>query len=379
MTTKNLYVDVHILQDLPPSNINRDDNGTPKQAVYGGVNRLRVSSQAWKRATRLSFQDGADKATTGVRTRRLAAMIEDSLRERGLDDEDAQRLAASAVTAFGIKAGKKAEDLSYLLFFGRGQLAAIADALVAGAPEWAKTPGPELDKQVATIGVRQILGVGHPLDVALFGRMVADLPSLNVDAAVQVGHAISTHAAQTQFDYFTAVDDEQEKGETGAGMIGTVEFNSATLYRFATIAVPQLAANLDDHAAAVDGVTRFVDAFARSMPTGHQNSFGNRTRPSLLAVVIREDQPVNLVSAFEKPVRGDAQEGVMAGSQTALADLYVAEMQRWGDTPAAVLATYHAGPGVGERLAAAFGPSLAMADLLGQLTAALNETGEHHD
>lgn len=379
MTTKNLYVDVHILQDLPPSNINRDDNGTPKQAVYGGVNRLRVSSQAWKRATRLSFQDGADKATTGVRTRRLAAMIEDSLRERGLDDEDAQRLAASAVTAFGIKAGKKAEDLSYLLFFGRGQLAAIADALVAGAPEWAKTPGPELDKQVATIGVRQILGVGHPLDVALFGRMVADLPSLNVDAAVQVGHAISTHAAQTQFDYFTAVDDEQEKGETGAGMIGTVEFNSATLYRFATIAVPQLAANLDDHAAAVDGVTRFVDAFARSMPTGHQNSFGNRTRPSLLAVVIREDQPVNLVSAFEKPVRGDAQEGVMAGSQTALADLYVAEMQRWGDTPAAVLATYHAGPGVGKRLAAAFGPSLAMADLLGRLTAALNETGEHHD
>ncbi len=379
MTTKNLYVDVHILQDLPPSNINRDDNGTPKQAVYGGVNRLRVSSQAWKRATRLSFQDGADKATTGVRTRRLAAMIEDSLRERGLDDEDAQRLAASAVTAFGIKAGKKAEDLSYLLFFGRGQLAAIADALVAGAPEWAKTPGPELDKQVATIGVRQILGVGHPLDVALFGRMVADLPSLNVDAAVQVGHAISTHAAQTQFDYFTAVDDEQEKGETGAGMIGTVEFNSATLYRFATIAVPQLAANLDDLAAAVDGVTRFVDAFARSMPTGHQNSFGNRTRPSLLAVVIREDQPVNLVSAFEKPVRGDAQEGVMAGSQTALADLYVAEMQRWGDTPAAVLATYHACPGVGERLAAAFGPSLAMADLLGQLTAALNETGEHHD
>jgi len=375
MTTKNLYVDVHILQDLPPSNINRDDNGTPKQAVYGGVNRLRVSSQAWKRATRLSFQDGTDKATTGVRTRRLAAMIEDALRERGLDDEDAQRLAASAVTAFGIKAGKKAEDLSYLLFFGRGQLAAIADALVAGAPEWAKTPGPELDKQVATIGVRQILGVGHPLDVALFGRMVADLPSLNVDAAVQVGHAISTHAAQTQFDYFTAVDDEQEKGETGAGMIGTVEFNSATLYRFATIAVPQLAANLDDQAAAVDGVTRFVDAFARSMPTGHQNSFGNRTRPSLLAVVIREDQPVNLVSAFEKPVRGDAQEGVMAGSQTALADLYVAEMQRWGDTPATVLATYHAGPGVGERLAAAFGPSLAMADLLGRLTAALNETG----
>ncbi len=379
MTTKNLYVDVHILQDLPPSNINRDDNGTPKQAVYGGVNRLRVSSQAWKRATRLSFQDGADKATTGVRTRRLAAMIEDALRERELGDQEAQRLAASAVTAFGIKAGKKAADLSYLLFFGRGQLAAIADALVAGASEWSQTPGPELDKQVATIGVKEILGVGHPLDVALFGRMVADLPDLNVDAAVQVAHAISTHSAQTQFDYFTAVDDEQEKNETGAGMIGTVEFNAATLYRFATIAVPQLAATLGDYAAAVDGVTRFVDAFARSMPTGHQNSFGNRTRPSLLAVVIREDQPVNLVSAFEKPVRGDAQEGVMAGSQSALADLYVAEVERWGDTPAAVLATYHAGSVVGERLAAAFGPSLAMTNLLSQLTTALNESVKHHD
>lgn len=378
MTAKNLYVDVHILQDLPPSNINRDDNGTPKQAVYGGANRLRVSSQAWKRATRLSFQDGADKATTGVRTRRLAAMIEDALRQRQLSEQDAQRLAASAVTAFGIKAGKKAEDLSYLLFFGRGQLASIADALMAGAPGWSEKSGPELDKQVATVGVKRILGAGHPLDVALFGRMVADLPDLNVDAAVQVAHAISTHAAQTQFDYFTAVDDEQEKDEPGAGMIGTVEFNAATLYRFATIAFPQLVANLSDHAAAVDGVTRFVDAFARSMPTGHQNSFGNRTRPSLLAVVIRDDQPVNLVSAFERPVRGEGQEGVMANSQTALADLYLAEAERWGDTSAAVLATYQAAPGSGERLTAAFGPSLAMSDLLSRLTAALNEAGERH-
>lgn len=376
MTSPTLYVDVHILQDLPPSNINRDDNGTPKQAVYGGVSRLRVSSQAWKRAVRLEFAADLPKEATGVRTRRLTQLFTAELAERGLPESDATVLAAEAVKSLGITAGKK-DDLSYLLFFSRGQLDTMASAVAAAAGDL--TQSKTIDKAMLELGLKETLRAGHSLDVALFGRMVADLADLNVDAASQVAHAISTHAAKTQFDYFTAVDDEQEEAETGAGMIGTVEFNSATMYRFATVAVPQLAANLGDHAAAFDGVARFIRAFALSMPTGHQTSFAARTRPALVLVVVRQDQPVNLVSAFERPV-WPGQQGVMAGSQEALADFYQTEVQRWGDQPALVVASYNAVDDKGhEKLVAAFGASRPLDEVIEAVGDVLRGLGRDHD
>jgi CRISPR system Cascade subunit CasC len=253
----------------------------------------------------------------------------------------------------------------------------MASAVAAAAGDL--TQSKTIDKAMLALGLKETLRAGHSLDVALFGRMVADLADLNVDAASQVAHAISTHAAKTQFDYFTAVDDEQEEAETGAGMIGTVEFNSATMYRFATVAVPQLAANLGDHAAAFDGVARFIRAFALSMPTGHQTSFAARTRPALVLVVVRQDQPVNLVSAFERPV-WPGQQGVMAGSQEALADFYQTEVQRWGDQPALVVASYNAVDDKGhEKLVAAFGPSRPLDEVIEAVGGVLRGLGRDHD
>ncbi|WP_432934417.1 type I-E CRISPR-associated protein Cas7/Cse4/CasC [Microbispora sp. CA-135349] len=144
---------------------------------------------------------------------------------------------------------------------------------------------------------------GHPMGVALFGRMAADIPSLNVDAATQVAHANSTHPVEIESDCYTAVDDENEADESGAGVIGNVGSNAATLYRYATVGVHQLADNLGSLEAAIEAVGRFAEAFALSMPTGRINSFAHRTRPSLVAVVVRDDQPVNFVSAFERPIR----------------------------------------------------------------------------
>lgn len=137
----------------------------------------------------------------------------------------------------------------------------------------------------------------HSVDVALFGRMVADDANLNVDAACQVAHAISTHAVATEFDYYTAVDDQNPAEETGAGMIGTIEFDSATLYRYATINVPALLRSLGDTEATAQAVEAFVRSFATSMPTGKQNTFANRTAPDAVVVMVRPDRPVNLVGA----------------------------------------------------------------------------------
>lgn len=365
------YVDIHILQTVPPSNMNRDDAGSPKQAVYGGARRARVSSQAWKRATRMMF---AAKEPTATRTKRLAVMLAERLTERtGTDYDQALRVARVVPLALGVRPDKNREnETSYLLFFGLTQLEALVDLLAPRIAELVAMDAKALEAAVKELGVRGTLGSGHPIDVALFGRMVADLAELNVDAATQVAHAISTHPVEIEFDYFTAVDDEKDRTEgddAGAGMIGTVEFNSATLYRFATVGLHQLNANLGDEPdATIEGLARFVDAFCRSMPSGHVNTFGHRTLPSLVSVVIRDDQPVNLVSAFERPVRST--EGILAESQR----LLVAELRRtteqWGMTPLRVASLYTPGD-VAE--VDVLGEPLSFTDLISAVTDAARE------
>lgn len=357
-----LFADVHILQTVPPSNLNRDDAGSPKHATYGGVRRSRVSSQAWKRATRLAFTDQVDTAELGVRTKRIARMLATELADRGLDADQSARVAKAAIGVLGITEGKKANDTAYLLFFGRPQLAAIATALAERADELISLSDKDLEAAVKTLPIAAHLTTGHPIDVALFGRMVANIPALNVDAAVQVAHALSTHAVDIEFDYYTAVDDENDADETGAGMIGTVEFNSATLYRYATIGVHQLLDNLADPKASATAVDLFVDTFARSMPTGHQNSFAHRTMPHLVVVALRTDQPINLVSAFEKPVM-PLRSGIAGESLAQLAAEFTAVTTTWGRPPQLTAATYTASNGVGDKLAEAFGPSLPFPDL----------------
>jgi len=361
---KHLYVDLHILQDIPPSNINRDDNGTPKQAIYGGANRLRVSSQAWKRATRLAFRDSIDQSELGVRTRQFGRMLSDELQKQGVDASVADRVARATAGSLDITAGKKETNLAYLFFFSRPQVAEIIRQIMTQIDVLADLDSKELAAQVATINVREILGQGHSIDVALFGRMVADLPDLNVDAAVQVAHALSTHATQTDFDYFTAVDDVQGADETGAGMISSVEFNSATLYRYATVGIHQLVDNLTDPDAAVSALEEFVKGFTLSMPAGYTTSFAPRTRPGFVAIVVREDQPVNMVSAFEKPINSD--KGTFEKSVAALADLVNEETVRWGDTPLFSEASYRDIPDAGFAaiVSQAFGSSVVFDDLV---------------
>jgi CRISPR system Cascade subunit CasC len=336
------YVDVHVLQTVPPSNLNRDDAGSPKQAVYGGVRRARVSSQAWKRATRVAFADRVPEAELATRTKKISALLADRVAERtGLEVAAATRIASSLLAgSLGIKAGKKAEETAYLLFVGRPQIERLVDLVADRAAELASLDDAALTAALAGQPVRAELAKGHPIDVALFGRMVADIPALNVDAATQVAHALSTHEVEIEFDYFTAVDDENPAEETGAGMIGTVEFNSATLYRFATVGVHQLLDNLGGQLdAAATALEVFLASFVTSMPTGHQNSFAHRTPPYLVAVVLREDQPVNLVSAFEAPVRANGA-GIAEESAVRLVTELNKASDLWDLAPLQVAAAY---------------------------------------
>lgn len=315
------YIDVHIVQNIPPSCVNRDDTGSPKSAMYGGVKRLRVSSQAWKHVTRSFFDAHLDREDLGTRTKRVVGILAKEIGRQAEDlENDAQKLAEEVFNAAKIKlseprakkseeASKKAKESGYLLFLSNRQIAQLAELAVESARS-----GEELDKKE----VKKIFKSQNSIDVALFGRMVADDADLNVDAACQVAHAISTHAAENEFDFFTAVDDDksraEEREDAGAGMMGTIEFSSATMYRYATVNLDSLHENLGDAEATLRALTSFIEAFVKTMPTGKQNTFANRTLPSMVVVQVRDDQPVSLVGAFERPVLKNDTEGFVAKS-----------------------------------------------------------------
>lgn len=361
------FIDIHVIQSLPPSNINRDDSGSPKEAIYGGVRRARVSSQAWKRAARVYTAERQPEEEQATRTKRLVGLLAPLVAERtslSLDDATA---ASAAVIEGTVKMDKsKPAETSYLLFFGRSQVSKVADLVAEHAAELLALSGTERTTAAKKIALLEVLGTGHPVDVALYGRMVADLAALNVDASVQVAHAISTHGVQQEFDYFTAVDDEKDKDagdDAGAGMIGTVEFNSSTLYRYATVGTRQLAENLGDTSALAPTIDAFVEAFVKSMPTGHQNSFAHRTHPALVVVAGRDDQPVNLVNAFETAIPADPRTGFESRSLQRLAEFYRSDVLQWGEAQTFVAASYHGGGPAGDALASAFGQPLPFDDL----------------
>ena len=330
------YVDIHVIQNLPPSCVNRDDSGSPKSAVYGGVRRLRVSSQSWKRATRLYFNDLLDAKDVGVRTKRVVEVLAERIAEDAPELADAaaalaEKVFAAARIKLAPPRGKKGapQESGYLLFLSTSQIARLAELAIASARD-----GGALDAKA----VKRIFKEAHAVDIALFGRMVADDADLNVDAACQVAHAISTHAAENEYDFFTAVDDDKSRSEeedAGAGMMGTVEFSSATMYRYATVNLDMLVENLGDGDAALRALEVFIKGFCLSMPTGKQNTFANRTLPEAVVVLVRDDQPVSLVGAFEKPIRTNEADGYLARSVGALAEHARAIEDNYGLKPLA--------------------------------------------
>jgi CRISPR system Cascade subunit CasC len=316
-------IDIHVIQTVPPSNINRDDTGSPKTAVYGGQRRARVSSQAWKRATRDAFDSLLDVSELGVRTKQVVELIGDTITaQQPLLKERAGELATAVLEAAGIKIkpARKAEapaESGYLLFLSNRQVDALAELAIESAAA-AGDGKPVITKTEA----RARADRAHSVDVSLFGRMVADASDLNVDAAAQVAHALSVHTVANEYDYFTAVDDhknDDDAEDAGAGMIGTVEFNSSTLYRYATVDVDRLQDNLGDAEATRRAVEAFVRAFVASMPTGKQNTFANRTLPDAVLVVVRETQSINFVGAFEEVVTDTETGGRIATSIRRLA------------------------------------------------------------
>lgn len=286
-----LFLDIHAIQTVPPANINRDDTGSPKTAQYGGVTRARVSSQSWKRAIRKYFNENGDLENVGIRSLEIVKYVANKIIEKdgSINLEDAMTMADKTINA--AKISTKDQKAKALFFLSDKQAEKFAQA--------------SIDKVTDKKQLEAILNDDISIDIALFGRMVADNTILNEDASSQVAHAISTHAIQSEFDFFTAVDDLAPEDNAGAGMLGTVEYNSSTLYRYANIALHDFYRQLTNKEETINATKLFVKSFVESMPTGKINTFANQTLPQAIVVSLRSDRPLNMVSAFEEPIKSD--------------------------------------------------------------------------
>ena len=335
MTT---FLQMHFLTAYPASNLNRDDTGRPKTVDFGGTTRLRISSQSLKRAWRGSpvFQKQLE-GHLGKRTQRLGDLVRAHLQEKGMSDEKAVETARAIAGVFGKLAEEKAEkkstkkgdkredgglklpstDIKQLAFVSPDELSralALADRAMAGE---------DIDVKAADVLNR----VDAAADIAMFGRMLADNPSFNRDAAVQVAHAMTTHGVAVDDDYYVAVDDLKNPAlrdeDAGSSFIGNLEFGAGVFYTYVCINCDQLKANLDgDAAVARAAIAALVEAATTISPSGKQNSFASRARASFVLLERGNQQPRTLANAFLRALSdGEQRKDAMESSRARLMDL----------------------------------------------------------
>ena len=338
-----MQVELHLLQNVAPSCLNRDDTNTPKDCEFGGHRRARISSQAFKRAIRLSpvFKD-AFQGNSGIRTKRLEEKITRCLVQNGKDEREAKPVAIGFVEAAMSKGDidktTGVHKTKVLLYLGEDEIESMGSIVLKkynalleakkkqdAKAETEDQKGKKKSKdekdffqEACKEAAKEFKSNTKAVDIALFGRMMAEHSEINIDAACQVAHAISTNKVSMEMDYYTAVDDLSPEEETGAGMLGFTGFNSSCFYRYATIDLDQLLSkkNLDgDTGLAYKAVEVFLRASVTALPTGKQNSMAAHNPPDAIFVVVRKSGvPVSLANAFCKPVRPGYDSDLMAAS-----------------------------------------------------------------
>lgn len=361
-----MKIEVHLLQNFAPSCLNRDDTNTPKTCDFGGITRARISSQCFKRAVRQQFEElGIEK---GTRSKRIKEAIAQTLAAENTvaqelfaalstnkepQSEPAQHLSTALtlfVEAYYSPMDKKRPHETEVLLYWSGpevreaadcfreeqsKLEAIVPAYLQARAETKVNKGKKgnTDKTEDEDGKKpaytpdnktkkRLQQASLSPDIALFGRMLASNPDSNIDAACQVAHALSTHATNLEMDFFTAVDDRNPEGTTGAGMLGVTGYDSACFYRYALLDMAQLQKNLgNSRTRAEEAAQGFLTGFVQAIPTGKQNSMAAQSPPSLVLFAVRDKGvPCSLVNAFARPIKPIYyQDDLVGGSITELA------------------------------------------------------------
>ena len=288
-------IEIHMLQSFPVNCLNRDQFGSPKSTVFGGIPRARISSQCWKRAIRLAA--GEENAMfSGTRSKYFLDRLNQLLLATGMPEKEAASTAREIVTAAGLKIDKE-NKVKNLFYFSDLELQAAVHAYLecGDAKKRAGAAVKELEKVVR-----------DGVDISFFGRMVAD-SDLTLEGAAMFSHAISVNRVDNDLDFFTAVDDLKPKEKTGSAHMGDIEFNTACYYRYVALNLDLLAdsehlgsLSLEERKSAV---TAFLRACAMAVPSARKNSMMANTLPGFILGTARHGAPLSLANAFESPVK----------------------------------------------------------------------------
>lgn len=338
-------IELHILQSFPVTCLNRDDLGAPKSAMFGGVERARVSSQCWKRAVRKFAHEEMPNLFGASRSKILGPAIEKAAKELGA--EDTMVAAIKEIVLEAMNKDEKKQDMVKTLFFfspeslknvirplvtdGEKKLTPeIVDGLLSGDDKKVKKAKKDAEKLSKDILKAFGEKVSDAADIALFGRMVADDASQTVEGAALFSHALSTHAVRSELDFFSAVDDgKKDADDAGAGQIGNIEYNSACYYRYIGVNLDLLKkSNLFDQSQIKTVLENFIRAAILANPAARKNSMFGQGLPSYVLAVKRSGQPLSLANAFEKPVPAKRGSGYVEPSIDAL-------KKEWTDLKAA--------------------------------------------
>ena len=306
-----MLFEIHMLKNYPPVNLNRDDSGAPKTCFFGGVQRGRISSQCLKRSWRTSdiFHS---LNSSGIRTRALPIIVSEKLESLGIAPEFIEE-AKNKITGIANKDGtlnKKGPYTTQMVFYSEEEINRVVEAVKTAIEEdndiikFKKRTPKDFDQLKKCSKEKPI-----SLDIALFGRMVTSDYFSDVDASIQVAHAISTHAVNRESDYFTAVDDLIRNSDdiSGAGMIGDIDYNSCCYYEYVALDTDILMDNLKNCSERTLLIEKLIPVLLQSIaftnPSGKQNTFAGQILPDLIMVECKTQKiPLSYVNAFETPV-----------------------------------------------------------------------------
>lgn len=321
-----MLFEIHMLRNYAPSNLNRDDTGSPKTCLFGGVQRGRISSQCLKRSWRTSnlLKEAVGADNIGIRTRRLPELVAGSLLEQGFDQEYVEAVR-KVISGFGNKDGKENADskqTAQVILYSADDIQTVATMIgeklknCTSVKDVEKLKAKDLQDEMSK-GVKRAVS----LDMALFGRMVTSDAFADVEAAMQVAHAISTNRVMMESDYFTAVDDliQESSDETGSAMIGDIDYHSSCYYIYASLDTDKLSKNLENCPNRAALMQKVIPALVETMtftdPSGKQNSFAAHSLPSAMLIECKDRKiPVSYANAFEQPVKATYTSGLIHGS-----------------------------------------------------------------
>ncbi|MBU1087912.1 MAG: type I-E CRISPR-associated protein Cas7/Cse4/CasC [Candidatus Omnitrophica bacterium] len=326
----NVKIEFHVLQAFPVTCLNRDDVGAPKTAVVGGTTRARVSSQCWKRSVRLAMRKFS--TVCGSRTKYISDLIANACKEKGATDEQAKACGDMIEKIFikktdsKVKKNKKTSDDTKENgddVFDEIQSSDKTDTLLFLSPKEVSIVAEEFKKSnfKIAIGIKnleKLIGTANSaidaLDIALFGRMVAQAATLNVEAAASFSHAISTHKVTNEVEFFTALDDCAK--EQGSSHMGSLEFNSATYYRYVSLDLGQLSQTLVG-TNIPEAVESFLKALYLAVPSARQTTQSGYSRWDFARIYIRKGQRLQV--PFETAVKAQ-NGGFLAVSKEAMCE-----------------------------------------------------------